>query len=105
MLEANLSPAFNVTRASHAVMTARNLDATEAFYCDLLGLIKSDGDRDALYLRGIEERSHHSLVFHRSATRPVCERVGLRMLTEDDLRRGYDYFVSIGMKPEWVEAP
>jgi catechol 2,3-dioxygenase len=57
MLEANLSPAFNVTRASHTVLTSRDLDATEAFYCDLLGLIKSDRDRDSLYLRGIEPPS------------------------------------------------
>ncbi|HEY1982237.1 MAG TPA: 3,4-dihydroxyphenylacetate 2,3-dioxygenase [Xanthobacteraceae bacterium] len=105
MLEANLSPAFNVTRASHAVMTARDLDATEAFYCDLLGLIKSDRDRDALYLRGIEERSHHSLVFHRSDAPPVCERVGLRMLTDDDLKRAYDYFAGIGCQPKWQDVP
>ena len=36
---ANLAPPFNVTRASHAVMTARDLDATQAFYCDVLGLL------------------------------------------------------------------
>ncbi len=105
MFEANLSPAFNITRASHAVLTARDLDRTEAFYCDLIGLIKSDRSRDALYLRGIEERSHHSLVFHRSDAPPACERVGLRMLTDDDLKRAYDYFGSIGCKPKWAELP
>ena len=105
MQETNLSPAFNVTRASHTVLTARDLDATEAFYCDFLGLIKSDRDRDALYLRGIEERSHHSLVFHRSPAPPVCERIGLRMLTDEDLKRSFDYFGRIGREPEWAEVP
>ena len=51
MFEANLTPSFNVTRASHAVMTARDLDATQAFYCDVLGLIASARDPDVLYLR------------------------------------------------------
>jgi catechol 2,3-dioxygenase-like lactoylglutathione lyase family enzyme len=36
-------PPFNVTRASHAVLkaTARDLDLTQAFYCDVLGLVLS----------------------------------------------------------------
>lgn len=105
MFETNLNPAFNVTRASHAVLTVRDLDATEAFYCELLGLIRSDRDADALYLRGIEERSHHSLVFRKSAGPAVCERVGLRMLTDDDLKRAYDYFGGIGCSPQWAEVP
>ncbi len=105
MFEANLNPGFNVTRASHAVLTVTDLDATEAFYCDLLGLIKSDRDAGALYLRGIEERSHHSLVFKKSAGPAVCERVGLRMLTDDDLKRAYDYFSGIGSKPQWAKVP
>jgi putative tryptophan/tyrosine transport system substrate-binding protein len=53
MFEANLSPSFNVTRASHAVITTRDLDKTQAFYCDVLGLIASDRDKDALYLRAL----------------------------------------------------
>lgn len=105
MFEANLNPGFNVTRASHTVLTVRDLDTTEAFYCDLLGLIRSDRDTDALYLRGIEERSHHSLVFRQSAGPAVCERVGLRMLTDDDLKRAYDYFGTIGCNPHWAEVP
>jgi 3,4-dihydroxyphenylacetate 2,3-dioxygenase len=105
MFEANLQPAFNVTRASHAVLTARDLDAAEAFYCDLLGLIRSDRDRHSLYLRGIEERSHHSLVFHSSDAAPACERVGLRMLTDDDLKRAFDYFNANGYSPKWADVP
>ena len=105
MLDANLSPPFNTTRASHAVMTARDLDATQAFYCDVLGLIASDRDNDALYLRALEERSHHSLVFLRTDRDPACKRVGLRVLTEDDLDRAFDHFDKVGLRPQWVERP
>ena len=103
--KANLSPPFNVTRASHCVLTARDLDATQAFYCDVLGLIASDRDKEALYLRGLEERSHHSLVFVKSDKPPVCERVGLRMFTDDDLERAAEYFARQGYKRQWVERP
>ena len=105
MFEANLSPSFNVTRASHAVMTARDLDKTQAFYCDVLGLIASDRDKDALYLRALEERSHHSLVFRKTNEAPVCERVGLRVLTEDDLDRAFEHFSLAGLNPKWAERP
>ena len=105
MFEANLSPSFNVTRASHAVMTARDLDKTQAFYCDVLGLIASNRDKDALYLRALEERSHHSLVFRKTDEAPVCERVGLRVLTEDDLDRALEHFSLTGLNPEWAERP
>ena len=105
LFAANLAPAFNVTRASHAVLTARDLDATQAFYCDMLGLILSRRDPDALYLRGIEERSHHSLVFRKSDKPPVCERIGLRVLTEDDLDRAAQYFGENGFHATFVERP
>src|SRR5262245_19829055 len=100
MLEANLSPPFNTTRASHAVMTARDLDRTEEFYCDVLGLIATVRNADALYLRALEERSHHSLVFRKLSGLPACERVGLCVLTEDDLDRAFAHFTAIGLKPQ-----
>jgi catechol 2,3-dioxygenase len=102
---ANLNPPFNVTRASHAVMTARDLDATQAFYCDVLGLVLSRRDPDALYLRGLEERSHHSLVFRKSDKPPMCERVGLRVFTEDDLDRAAAHFGEIGHHAVFVDRP
>ena len=76
MIEANLAPPFNTTRASHAVMTARDLDRTQEFYCDVLGLIATARDPDALYLRALEERSHHSLVFRKTRTRRCASASG-----------------------------
>ena len=43
MIGANLSPPFNTTRASHAVMTARDLDRTQEFYCDVRMLTDLQG--------------------------------------------------------------
>lgn len=76
-------PAFNVTRASHLVSRVRDLEASRAFYCDLLGLVVSEEDASTLWLRGLEEACHHSLVL--KTGEPAVERVGLRVLTEEDL--------------------
>src|SRR5262249_6863399 len=73
-----LAPPFNITRASHVVLGVTDLAASCAFYRDLIGFIVTDEDADSVYLRGLEEASHHSLVIRRAA-RPVCERIGLRV--------------------------
>src|SRR3978361_98710 len=96
---------FHTPRASHGVLTVRDLGASRAFYCDALGFAISDGEGEALYLRGIEEACHHSLVLKRSTAAPVCERIGMRGYTEDDLDRAKDYFARAGLPAALVEAP
>ena len=59
-------PPFNVVRASHVELGVCDLGRSRAFYVDCLGLLVSDETDDALYLRGVEERNHHSLVLRRS---------------------------------------
>lgn len=98
-------PPCRITRTSHFVMTARDLDASRHFYTEVLGLVVSDHDRDALYLRGIEEACHHSLVLRRSDGDAVCQRVGMRVMTEDDLDRAHDAIAAAGLSPVFVDAP
>jgi catechol 2,3-dioxygenase len=96
---------FNTTRASHVVLTVRDLGASRAFYCDALGFAISDQDGEALYLRGIEEACHHSLVLKQSAEAPLCERIGLRVYTEDDLDTARHYFERAQLPAALVEVP
>jgi catechol 2,3-dioxygenase len=98
-------PPFNVTRASHVVLTVKDLAASRAFYVDLLGFIVSAEDSNTLYLRGVTEASHHSIVLKRSPGAPVCERVGLRVFTEDDLEKAKAYFERAGLPAQWAEVP
>ena len=72
----NFFPPFNITRASHLVFTARDLTASRDFYTEVIGLIVTDETADTLWLRGVEERCHHSLTLKRTDGQPVCERVG-----------------------------
>jgi catechol 2,3-dioxygenase len=97
-----LKPPFAITRASHVVHHVRDLDASRVFYVDLLGLVVSDQTSDTLWLRGLEEACHHSLVLKRGD--PACERVGMRVIDEEDLERLAEHFASSGFPVAWVDA-
>ena len=95
-------PAFAVTRASHAIHRVRDIAASKAFYVELLGMAVSDETPNTLWLRGLEEGCHHSLVLKQGA--PACERVGMRVLTEEDLDLVRHYFQSQGLPVAWAEV-
>jgi catechol 2,3-dioxygenase len=100
----NYNPPFNVTRASHAVLHVKDLGKSRAFYVDLIGFIVSDEDKDTLYLRGVAEACHHSLVLKRAAA-AEAERVGMRCFTEEDLEKAKFYFEKQSLPAQWVERP
>jgi catechol 2,3-dioxygenase len=100
-------PPFNVTRVSHCVLESTDLDATRYFYEEGLGLEVTSQDDDMLWLRALEERSHHSLVFSRkSGSLPSkALRIGYRVSTEADLDAAYDWFVGRGVKARFRDKP
>ena len=100
-----LRPPFNVTRASHVVLTVADLKASRLFYEEVIGLILTEEADGALYFRGIEEACHHSLVLRQSAGAPVCARVGMRMLSEEDLEEAFGFFQQNGCAVAWAEVP
>jgi catechol 2,3-dioxygenase len=55
-------PPFNIVRASHVRLAVADLSRSRAFYEQTLGLYVEDADSDTIYLRGMEERQHHSMV-------------------------------------------
>jgi catechol 2,3-dioxygenase len=98
-------PPFNVTRASHSVVTVKDLGKSRAFYVDLIGFIVSDEDKDTLWLRGVAEACHHSIVLKRARGEPRSERVGMRVFTEEDLEKAKAHFDKLGLPAAWVEVP
>ena len=99
------NPPFNVTRASHSVLSVKDLAKSRSFYVDLIGFIVSDEDKDAIYLRGVAEACHHSLVLKRTRGEPESERIGMRVFTEEDLEKARHFFEKAGLPAKWVEAP
>ena len=98
------NPPFNIVRASHAVLGVTDLERSRAFYEGALGLHVEDHAPDAVYLRGVEERQHHSLVLRRTAN-PVCERMGFKVASEEDLDKAAAYFGSRGLRYAFVDVP
>lgn len=97
-------PAFNVTRAGHMVLTSRDLARAKDFYTRVIGLVVTEESPSTLYLRGLEEVGHHSLVIEGATGEPVCRQVGLRVAHEDELEKAHRHFMSIGLKPVWADV-
>src|SRR5258708_11858818 len=87
----NPDPPFNVVRASHVEFGVADLGRARAFYVDCLGLLATAQDADALYLRGVEERNHHSIVLRRAAV-PEVRALGFKLAGDADLDRAAAWF-------------
>lgn len=93
----------NVIRASHGEFRVSDLERSRAFYVDILGFVETERTPDALYLRGLEERTHHSLVL-RLADSPGAGRLGFRVENDDDLHRLERYCADNELDYRWVDA-
>ncbi len=75
----------NVVRAGHVVLYVTDLDASRAFYEDLLGLQAVHATADAAYLRGYEEREW-SLKLQQNSW-PGLKHLAFKVWEEEDLER------------------
>jgi catechol 2,3-dioxygenase len=82
---------FDIMRVAYGVLQVRDVDASLHFYEELLGLRLTLRDGDVAYLKGWEERQHHSLVL-RKADAPAVERLGFRVRTDHDLDLLADWY-------------
>ncbi len=91
----------NVLRAAHVEFRVTDLGAARHFYVDLLGFVETARDGDALYLRGLEEREHHSLVLRRAES-PGVPHLAYRVAEPDDLDRLAARFAELGLPCRWL---
>lgn len=98
------TPPFDITRASHIVLDVRDPVASSHFYQELVGLIVTESTTDVVYLRGVEEACHHSLVLRR-ADDAACERIGFRVRREEDLEAALAWAQERGLPAEFAEMP
>ena len=98
------NPPFNIVRASHIGLGVVDLERSRAFYESTLGLCVEDADQDAIYLRGLEERQHHSVVLHKAAS-PAARHLGFKVASEEDLDKAAFFFKSKGLQHRFVERP
>jgi len=98
------APPFNITRASHVVLSVKDLEASKAFYVDVLGMIVTDETPATVWLRGLEESFHHSLTLHRSPE-AFCQRLGMRVQTEADLDAAFAFFAAQNVPVAFIDVP
>ena len=97
-------PPFHIVRCSHVTLDVVDLARSRAFYADTLGLRVEDAARDAIYLRGVEERQHHSLVL-RTADSACSHHLGFKVASEEDLDKAARHFKAQGLEHAFVERP
>jgi catechol 2,3-dioxygenase len=100
----NLYPAFNIVRLSHVEYRVTDLVASRAFYVDTLGLQVSHEDVDAIYLRAMEERGHHSIHLVKSDA-PSVGVLGFKVWDDADLDKVDAFFRAKDLATEWIEKP
>jgi 3,4-dihydroxyphenylacetate 2,3-dioxygenase len=98
-----LEPPFDIVRCAHAELVVADLDRSQAFYCDLLGFVLTERTDDALYLRGFEERVHHSLVLRRGPA-PALGHLAYRVRTPADLDAAERYYAELGCETRRVDG-
>src|SRR5271166_2356519 len=98
------NPPFNIVRTSHIVLGVTDIDRSLAFYEATLGLHLEDRTPSEAYLRGVEERQHHSLVLKKTTT-PACERIGFKVGSEEDLDNAAAFLAAKGLRHAFVDVP
>ncbi|WP_419702904.1 3,4-dihydroxyphenylacetate 2,3-dioxygenase [Promicromonospora sp. NFX87] len=96
------TPPFTVTRASHVSLAVTDLGKSRDFYRDTIGLVVTEETDDVVYLRGLEESAHHSLVLERAAEAKALH-IGLRVRASEDITAAERYFSTHGIEHERVE--
>lgn len=93
----------NVLKAAHLEYLVTDLGRAREFYVDLLGFVESERTGDCLYLRGLEEREHASLILRRAES-SGASHVAYRVADPDDLERLERRFLELGLPTRWLEA-
>ena len=101
----DLRPPFNISRSSHVRLTVADLATSRDFYASILGLVVTEEDDQACYLRGLQEACHHSLILEQANEGGTARRNGFRVFFDEDLDVAHQYFTERGLPAAWVDVP
>ncbi len=98
-----VTPPFDIVRIAHVELVVTDLGAAREFYVDMLGLVPTAEAPDAIYLRGYEERLHHSIVL-RVGPQPLVDHVAYRVRSPSDLDAIAAFYEELGCVVSRVEG-
>ncbi|MFZ3578429.1 3,4-dihydroxyphenylacetate 2,3-dioxygenase [Virgibacillus sp. DJP39] len=93
---------FSIIRCARAILHVKDLEVSRKFYVDALGFIETESDAEHIYLRGLEEHTHHSLVLKKSMESNV-EVLGYKVSSDDDLKALSIMFEKKGYETKWLD--
>ncbi|MGH2343616.1 MAG: 3,4-dihydroxyphenylacetate 2,3-dioxygenase [Chloroflexota bacterium] len=96
-------PSIQVLRAGHVEYLVTDLQEARRFYVTLLGFVETAAHEGALYLRGLEERQHHSLILRR-ARESGAGHIAFRVGSNDDLGRAAALAETQSLPYRWIEG-
>ena len=85
----------DIVRAAYAQLAVTDLGAARWFWVDMLGFYVQHEDTDALYLRGTDELTHHSLVLRKGDT-AALDHIAYRVRTPEDVDKAEKFFTELG---------
>ncbi|HLV03372.1 3,4-dihydroxyphenylacetate 2,3-dioxygenase [uncultured Georgenia sp.] len=88
-------PAPDIVRCAYMELVVTDLAASREFYVDILGLVVTHEDEDAIYLRSLEEFIHHNLVL-RKGPEPAVAAFGFRVRSPEELDKAEAYYRALG---------
>ncbi len=97
-----MEPLFDIVKAGHIEFFVTDLGEAKRFYVETLGFVVTESDRSHVYLRGLEERHHHSLTLTLSGE-PGVGHFAFRVATEAGLKAIEGLVKSKGGFTKWVE--
>lgn len=91
----------SIIRVARVVMNVTDLERSRKYYVDALGFIETESDDEHIYLRGLEEYHHHSLVL-KKADQAGVHALGYKVRQDSDLDELEKLFASKGLKTKWL---
>ncbi len=91
------APPPDVLRAAYIELDVTDLAASREFYVDVLGLLVTEEDDDAIYLRTFEEFLHHNVVLRKGDT-AACRAFAFRVRSSEDVDAAERYYSELGCK-------
>ncbi|MFD2924525.1 3,4-dihydroxyphenylacetate 2,3-dioxygenase [Halobacillus naozhouensis] len=92
---------FDIIRSGRAILHVTDLEASKKFY-DALGFIETESDEKQVFLRGLEEHNHHSLLLKEKET-PALEVISYKVRSENDLDKLASKLQNDGNEVKWLE--
>lgn len=98
-----VEPILDLAQLAHIEILTPDLDGSVRFFTSLMGLSETERRGELVYLRGYEERQHHSLKLTRSA-RPGLGHVSWRARSPQALARRVAALEVSGRGRGWIDG-